>query len=232
MKVRILIPLLVSLLTLTFQVESKTINNNIKINVEKKIDKDLKYELNIDYPNININNKVIENKVNKDIKFKIDSIKNKFIKDIASSFKDNTISKDSESGLTINTKVVNHDKSTLSLRLDVSSYYAGSAHPNNEIVTLNYDLNNGNQIYLKDLFKNKTGYMKLLSDYTYKSLAKNSIDLEWLKLGTSPKDENFDTFNLTKEYIIIYFQNYQVASYAEGPKEIKIPKTSMKSILK
>jgi hypothetical protein len=55
--------------------------------------------------------------------------------------------------------------------------------------------------------------------------AEDSIN--WVKEGTAPKRENYNIAWIDGNNIIIYFGQYQVASYAEGDFEIKIPINSL-----
>lgn len=234
MKTKIISTLiLLSVFTLNNGVSAKSFDNPvIKNNIEKKTDKSLKYDLNINYPTLTLTNKSSEVKINNDIKKRMNTIKNNFIKDTSDNLKTNPALSEFDGSLTIDSKVIYQNKDLISIVSDVSLYYAGAAHPNNEIITLNYNINSGNKIKLKDIFKPNSNYLKVLSEYSYKNLSKNITDLEWLKTGTAPTEENFDTFNITKDHLIIYFQHYQVASYAEGTKEVKIPLSSLKSIIK
>ena len=47
-------------------------------------------------------------------------------------------------------------------------------------------------------------------------------DSTWIKEGAGLNEENFKIFNFTKTNFLILFPVYQVASYAEGPKEVVV----------
>jgi hypothetical protein len=57
-------------------------------------------------------------------------------------------------------------------------------------------------------------------------------DVDFLKEGTSPEDENFETFFFDNAYLTILFAPYQVASYAAGPQTLRIPTSELKDILR
>ena len=49
------------------------------------------------------------------------------------------------------------------------------------------------------------------------------LDHQELKKGTYPNFKNFNIFNFDNNNLIITFKPYQVACYALGSKEVKIP---------
>jgi hypothetical protein len=50
--------------------------------------------------------------------------------------------------------------------------------------------------------------------------------------GLTPELANFNDFELTSQGIKIYFPPYQVAPYASGPQEVKIPYAVLEKILR
>lgn len=210
-------------------------SNNIKSFSLKKTEQKLKSDIDIKYPQIsNFKNKLIEDKINSSIKNIIDESKNNFIKNID---KDTKAYSDinMNNSLTLDYKTYYIDKNKLSILVYLSTYYVGAAHPNNQILSLNYNLNTGNKIELKDLFKSNSNYLKTISDYSFKQLSKKlatTNDDSWVRSGTSDKTENFKTFTIDSNSITIYFQTYQVASYAEGSQEVKIPFALLKKYLR
>lgn len=208
---------------------------NIKQISIKNMDSKIKSEIDIIYPQINnLNNKSIESQINNDIKKIIDSSKNTFLKNIDKTQSNSDLGVNN--GLTINYKIHYMDKNKVSILSDMSTYFLGAAHPNNELISFNYDLKTGKKIELKDLFKSNSNYLKTLSDYCIKNLSKKVAsyddDSTWVKNGASPKSDNFKTFTVTQNSLTIHFQTYQVASYAEGPQEVKIPFSVIKNIMK
>jgi hypothetical protein len=137
---------------------------------------------------------------------------------------------------------VSHDVSYanddfISVLFSVSSYSSGAAHPNSGSVTLNYDLRNGKEIKLADLFNSGTSYIPVISNYCIKALTvrlkKNEgLDEDTLKEGAGAKAENFASWNVTRKGLLFTFDPYQVAAYAFGPQEVLMPFTALKDILK
>jgi hypothetical protein len=118
----------------------------------------------------------------------------------------------------------------LSVLFDVSSFMAGAAHPNSHTLVLNYDLKAGKVLALSDLFKADSDYLKVISDYCVRSLTKRKVgDPDGLKRGAGTKIENFRGWNVLPRGMLISFDAYQVASYAEGPQEVFIPIAVLKS---
>ena len=220
----------------SYALSDETYRNNIKVISEIKKDKKFKYEINIDYPFVyNLANKNVEDKINNHLKKHVQNSKKLFLKNL-SEFTNSDFDPAVNSDINIGYNTYYMDKSKISFSIGISSYYRGSAHPNSETLTYNYDLKTGNQILLKDLFKPNSNYLKFISGYSIKELKKKVISHEdsndWLKEGAGLKADNFKAFNIGKDHLIIYFQSYQVASYAEGPQEVKIPFAKIKYILK
>ena len=56
----------------------------------------------------------------------------------------------------------------VSVKFDVSSYYQGAAHPNSYSDVLNYDLKNGKQLKLSDLFKPGAKFLQTIADLLHR----------------------------------------------------------------
>lgn len=126
----------------------------------------------------------------------------------------------------------------VSVQFDIGSYYQGRAHPNSHTETLNYDLKNGKQLKLVDLFKPGSKYLQTLSTYCIADLRKqfkekNAELLEdQLKQGAAPTAENYDRWTITKRGLGINFDSYQVAPYAAGPQSVMVPYSALKDLIK
>ena len=116
-----------------------------------------------------------------------------------------------------------------------SWYFSGAAHPNNSNFSVNYDLDAGKEITLKDLLK--SGWESKISAVCIGELEKQKKELGiepagWLEEGAGPKAENFKVFNIAKGGLVITFPTYQVGSYVEGPSEVFIPYAEIKDVIK
>jgi hypothetical protein len=126
-------------------------------------------------------------------------------------------------------KIIRLDQSFVSIRFEKYTYGIGAAHGLTHIAGFNYDAGTIKQINLADLFKPGTDYLKQISDYSILDLKKqlnkesNYADENWIREGASPTEENFREFALTKDCLIIFFNDYQVACHAAGTPEVKIP---------
>jgi hypothetical protein len=48
-------------------------------------------------------------------------------------------------------------------------------------------------------------------------------DQKWIERGAGPVARNFRVFTLTNQALALHFETYQVGSYVEGAKEVRIP---------
>ncbi len=102
--------------------------------------------------------------------------------------------------------------------------YSGGAHPMTVYRTYVFDFNVGEFLTLTDLFKPRSDYLGLISNYSINALDKLGVgDADWIKSGAAADDKNFQFFSLQQDGLHIIFPPYQVASYAEGPQEVIIP---------
>jgi hypothetical protein len=105
--------------------------------------------------------------------------------------------------------------------LKVTTYLPGAAHIHTTSRAINYDLQNGQPITLADLFRPGAPYLQTLSALSIQDLRERQL-LGWEE-GALPREENFQTWNLTPEGLLITFDEYRVASYTAGPQAVLIP---------
>jgi hypothetical protein len=106
------------------------------------------------------------------------------------------------------------------------SDYTGGAHPNHWSFTVNYDLKNEKVLKLTDLFKDESGFLKVISGVSIEQLTKKMgeyADSDWIKEGAGPKLENFESWNISKKGLKFFFDPYQVGPYAAGGFETIVP---------
>lgn len=116
----------------------------------------------------------------------------------------------------------------------------GGAHPNTYYRTFTFDAS-GNTIELAGLFKTDTRYLDRLSkisyDYLVKDLAKrfnaplDDGQIDMVHMGTSPTPETLQFFYVDGTNLVLIFPPYQVAAYAAGVSEVRIPLSDLKDIL-
>lgn len=119
----------------------------------------------------------------------------------------------------------------VSVRLN-TYMYTGGAHGNSTIEAVNFNPGAALTQTLERLTKDATGYaLEQLSELTREDLRKQLTadgaqepDLQWLEQGTSSAASNFSVFTLDGQgNMFVQFPQYQVAAYAYGEKEVKIP---------
>jgi hypothetical protein len=117
--------------------------------------------------------------------------------------------------------------------------FTGGAHPNHDTFTLNYDLKQGRELKLADLFKPGSKYLQTIADYALRDLKsrKDPDSGENLGLaqdifedGAKPTADNYRNWNVTKKGLLITFPPYQVAAYAFGPQTVIVPYSQLKDI--
>ena len=109
----------------------------------------------------------------------------------------------------------------VSVRLAVSFYSAGAAHPGWSSVTWTADLAGGRMLALADLFAPGSNYLQTLAGVCMPEIA--ARDSAFWPEGAGPAEENYRSWNLTPGGLLITFDPYQVAPYAAGPQEVTIP---------
>lgn len=143
---------------------------------------------------------------------------------------------DAQSDFEIGTTIFLQDDRIASIRFDGYQYYSGSAHPTTFFFSVNYNLVENEPITFSSLFKGD--YLTKISNFCIKDLirqakeyAPEDNDHTAIKEGAGPRDDNFEVFNLQADTLHITFPVYQVASYAEGPKEVDLPYKDIMSII-
>ncbi|NJR12921.1 DUF3298 domain-containing protein [bacterium] len=77
---------------------------------------------------------------------------------------------------------------------------------------------------LADLFQDGADPYALLAPLARADLTERLPDLaDFVNPGTEPTAENFATWILASDVLILYFPPYQVAPYAAGPQTVTIP---------
>jgi len=119
----------------------------------------------------------------------------------------------------------------VSLSFSNEQYMAGAAHGATVSYGVTYDLTAGKEIGLADLFKKGSKYLDVISKFAIAELDKRGVgDAEWRRSGAAPEADNYKSWVLTPEGLSIMFDQYQVASYAEGPQQVLVPYSALASI--
>lgn len=121
----------------------------------------------------------------------------------------------------------------VSIKFDVSNYEAGAAHPHPYSHVLNYDLKNGKQLKLSDLFKPGARFLQTIATYCIADLKKQAKDLpvDQIESGAAAKSENYSSWTITRRGLGINFDAYQVGPYAAGPQFVLVPYSTLKDLI-
>ncbi len=119
----------------------------------------------------------------------------------------------------------------ISIKLSINTYIEGAAHPGTISRVVNYDLENGRDLTLDQLFKPGIDYLQIIANYCIADLKNRPIDFESNSSGADPLPENYGNWNITADGLLITFDEYQVAAYALGPQLVTIPWSELKTSL-
>jgi hypothetical protein len=121
------------------------------------------------------------------------------------------------------------DNDLISIRFHVTFYGAGAAHPGSYSVPLNYDLGTARVLELADLFQPDSPYLEVLSVYAFDTLTQ--ADMLFFPEGVEPRPENYRSWNITQDGLLLTFDEYQVAPYAAGPQQVVVPYSALTRII-
>lgn len=112
--------------------------------------------------------------------------------------------------------------------------YSGGAHGQHLTFFSNYDIHNAQTIALKDILQKDT-YLQLtkIAEKYFRKHEKLSAK-ESLSKDFFFEDGIFtlnDNFGLTKKSLIIYYNEYEIRPYSDGPTKIEIPYTELVDII-
>ncbi len=119
----------------------------------------------------------------------------------------------------------------ISLKFDITTYYTGAAHPSDTSQTVTYDLQQGRDLTLADLFEPDVDYLTAISKVCISQLGTRDIGFQGFELGATATAENYRNWNLTPDGLMITFDEYQVAPYAAGPQTVVIPYKQLRQLL-
>ena len=118
-----------------------------------------------------------------------------------------------------------------SFKFDFSFYADGAAHPGLNSQTLNYDLGQGKELALADLFLPNANYLEEISKYCIAELSKQPFFDGPFSEGAQPTLENYRNWNITPDGLVITFDEYQVAPYAAGPQKVIVPYNELQAVI-
>ncbi len=159
----------------------------------------------IRYPEIKgLKNQKVQKQLN-------DEIKDAFIGDSSQSEKDEDMY---TADINIYSSVEKNKDILVIFRMD-SYYPLGAAHGSGFMSHYHYNINNGKSYKLSDLFKKDSSYTEVLTDIISQKISEeNEEDLSYYYAEIEIGEEQ--GFAVNKDYLKIYFQQYEIAPYAAG----------------
>jgi hypothetical protein len=202
----------------------------------KESNKTLMYEISANYPQLNGGNNPNFAKFNQVAQALVAKKVAGFKKDMAPAEGEGPPPEGSMgSNLTVGYTVILAQDDLISIKFDIGSYYQGAAHPNSYSDVLNYDLKNGKQLKLADLFKPGAKYLQTIAAYSIGDLKKQGKDKglldDQIQTGAAPEAKNYQSWNITKRGLGINFDSYQVGPYAAGPQFVMVPYSTLKDLI-
>ena len=135
------------------------------------------------------------------------------------------------SSLEVTYSLVSQIDDLWSFKFDFSFYSDGAAHPGLYSLTLNYDLGQGRELALGELFLPNSNYLETISNYCLEELRKQPYFDSFTTSGADPTIENYRNWNITPDGLMITFDTYQVAPGAAGPQVIQISFEQLRQII-
>lgn len=119
-------------------------------------------------------------------------------------------------------KVTCNKKDILSFYTDTYTY-VGGAHGLTERKAHNFNVDTGQDIRLKDLFKVDADYKAIINRQIRKEIARRPQDFfqgRWMKFESIEDDQ---PFYIENGNVVVYFTLYEIAPYSTGIPEFRIP---------
>ena len=119
-----------------------------------------------------------------------------------------------------------------SIKFNVMGYTDGAAHPYHFSKTVTFNLETGKEVTLDELFLPGSNYLQIFSDISKADLSARDIGFDpTFFTGADPMPENYKSWNITADGLLITFDEYQVAAYAAGPQTVTIPYSALKDVI-
>lgn len=110
--------------------------------------------------------------------------------------------------------------------------FTGGAHGMSYQEVYNIDLRTGQILSLPDIFKPGSNYKRLINKEIKKQISKNPEDFFPEGEGGFQTISDQQSFLLKDNYLILYFQPYEIACYAAGIVEFKVPFSKLNKTVK
>ena len=118
--------------------------------------------------------------------------------------------------------IVHYQKDDL-LSLSVFYYsYTGGAHGYTLQSAYNYNLENGKEIFLSDIFKEKKDYVEIINQEIKRQIEVNPQEY-FSEFSVFQSISQGQPFYLIEDGIVVYFGLYEIAPYSSGIRYFEIP---------
>ena len=119
-----------------------------------------------------------------------------------------------------------------SFKFDFLFYYDNPARPGLYSIPINYDLAQGKELVLNDLFLPHSNYLEAISNYCVAELSKRNTTDDSIYGATYPIPYNYqDNWNIMPEGLMITFNQTEVAPHEAGPQSVIVPYSELKDVI-
>jgi hypothetical protein len=134
----------------------------------------------------------------------------------------------------------------VNVRFYASTYGRGAAHAVDYFFVFNFDLENGRELRLQDIFTPSNRYLDFVANYS-KEVVKERICREYAhnqpfedclrtyplwEEGIKPSYKNYKAWNITKDGLLFSFDPCQLTGCAGGEFYVLVPYSELKSFIK
>lgn len=135
--------------------------------------------------------------------------------------------------VTTNGKVLAQTPQNVAVQIDGYSFTGGS-HPISMLSYLNFDAKTGNQLKLTDFVTDSTA-LKQLAEKKFREQNQLAPNASLEEAGFMFPNNKFilpANIALAKDSLLLYYNPYEIASYAQGPTQMAIAYTELGNIIK
>ncbi|MBL7785206.1 MAG: DUF3298 and DUF4163 domain-containing protein [Chitinophagales bacterium] len=121
----------------------------------------------------------------------------------------------------------------ITIQLDNYSFLGG-AHPNSYVTYLNFDPKTGKQYSANELVTDVNTLLPIAEKY-FRQATEMDAKEKMADRGFEFPDEKFalpKNIGYDEQNLVLYYNPYEIAAYAQGPTEVKIPLTEVAQLLR
>ncbi|MDN5200855.1 DUF3298 domain-containing protein [Fulvivirgaceae bacterium BMA10] len=133
----------------------------------------------------------------------------------------------------IDIRVLKNDTDIFSMAMANDSYLGG-AHPNYQLHYVNFNVKTGHKLGLEDIIAERE-QLNTIAEVKFRKLKNIDQDQNLSDADFLFENDKFavnDNFAITNDKLIFYFNDYEIASYAQGPTSLEIPLSEISHLLK